>query len=149
MARWTAVEIAEFVSRKRAYGGALAAVLFLVVELISRPPLLADAAAAPTGGIDWWAVYALALLLLVATGGGLFWSRRIRALVNDEGARAHHRAAAVAGYWAVMVVALAVYLVSRWLPLSGRGAAYLIVTPGLVVPLLVFAYLELRSLRNE
>lgn len=148
MARWTAVQIAEFVARKRAYGGALAALLFIVVEVLSRPPLLAGDPVRAAGRIDWWAVYAGLLLLLNGSGGGLLWQRRIRALVNDEVSLAHRRTAAVAGYWTVAVVSLAVYLTAQRLPLTGRGAAYLIVTPAAVVPLLVFAFLEHRSLRH-
>ncbi len=148
MAQWTAVQIAEFVSRKRAYGGALSALLFVAVAIVAHPPLLAGAAPARSG-IDWWAIYAAALLGLVATGGGVLWNRRIRALVNDEVARAHQRTAMVVGYWVAAVAALAIYLASRWLPLSGVGAAYLILTPSVVVPLLVFAYLEHRSLADE
>lgn len=146
MARWTAVEIAEFVARKRAWGGALAAVLFLVVEVLSRPPLLQGEAV--RRGIDWWMIYAVTLLLLVATGGGLLWNRQIRALVNDEVARAQRRAAVVVGYWSVVLTALLVYCATYWFPLSGRGAAWLILTPGVVVPLLVFAWLDFRALRH-
>ena len=147
MAQWTAVEIAEFVSRKRAYGGAVVALLFLVLAILTRPPLLVGVAH-ETRRFDWWLVYAAALLALIASGGGVLWSRRIRALVNDEMSLAHRRTAVVAGYWTAAVAALAVYLADRWLPLSGRGAVYLILTPALVVPLLVFAYLEHRSLTH-
>lgn len=149
MAQWTAVQIAEFVSRKRAYGGAVSAVLFVALAILAHPPLLAGQAPVRTGVIDWWAIYAAALLGLVATGGGLLWNRRIRALVNDEVARAHQRTAMVAGYWVAGFSALAVYVASRWIPFSGRGSAYLILTPSVVVPLLVFAYLEHRSLGDE
>lgn len=145
MAAWTAVQIAEFVSRKRAYGGALAAVYFLAIQWLVRPALVVGGTSPYRGRIDWWAINAVLLVLLVATRGGLFWNRRIRTLVMDELSAVHHRLAIVWGYWTAIVAALVVYAAAGRLPLTGRGAAYLVVTPSVAVPLLVFAVLQYRA----
>jgi hypothetical protein len=145
----TPVEIADQYSRKRAIGVAVAAAVFVAVQVIARPFL--------AGGPDtahyasprvMWAINAVALLLLLATGGGLLNSRRIRSLVNDEVARSNYRTAVVAGYWVAMTTAMALYVLPIFDSLRGREAVFVIVTPSLVVALLVFAALEFRAHRD-
>jgi hypothetical protein len=47
-----------------------------------------------------------------------------------------------------MTVAMGIYLVPSLARLATREALYLVVTPSIVVPLLVFAYLEHRANRD-
>src|ERR671937_2939070 len=105
----TPVEIADRMSRKRAVLVAVAALVFLAAQVVSRPFFGAAGDTAHRAKIDAWAVNAVALLVLLATGGGLLNRRQIRALVNDEVARSNYRTAVVAGYWVAMTTAMALY----------------------------------------
>lgn len=141
------VEVADRYSRKRAVIALVAALVFLGVQVVARPAAFADGVARSTS-IDWWAVNALVLLAVLATGGGLFNSRRIRALVHDEMSRSHLRTALTHGYWVSMGLGLVLYLVPGFHDLTSREAVYVIVTGGVLIPLLTFAYLEHRALRE-
>lgn len=142
------VEIADRYSRKRAFGIAVAAVVFLVIQVLVRPFLSGPPDPGHQTRIDWWAVNALALLLLLATGGGLLNRRQIRALVNDEISRLHYKMAVVAGYWVAMAAAMGLYAVPRFQDITARQAIFVMVTSSIVVALLTFAYLEHRALRE-
>jgi hypothetical protein len=143
------VEIADRFSRVRAGLTAAAAAIFLVVQVISRP-YFTDAVAdtARRGKIDLWAVNAAILLLLLGTGGGLLQSRQVRSLVNDEVARSNYRKSVIAGYWVAMVVAMGLYVASRFYTFAAREAIYAIVSSSLVVALFAFSFLEYRAHRD-
>lgn len=140
------IEVADRTSRKRPAMIAVATVAYALIHVLMRP--LYYARGADPSGIDWWAVNTLLLLVGLATGGALIQSRRIRGLVNDEVSRSHFRTAVSIGYWIAMTAALAIYLVPRLARLATREALYLVVTPSIIVPLLVFAYLEHRANRD-
>ncbi len=65
------VDLADQISRKRAIGVAVAAGVFLLIQVVARPFFLAGADSAHLSRLTMWAINAAALLLLLATGGGL------------------------------------------------------------------------------
>ena len=97
-----------------------------------------------TGFLAWAAV----LLLLLATGGGMMMRRDVRALMHDESTVAHRRSAFAWGYWALILATLGVYGLSFYEPLNPFQAVHLMLTCGIAVPLLRFAWLERRAERG-
>jgi MFS family permease len=143
------VELADRVSRKRATGTAVAAGAFLLIQLIARPFFSSMGSVDARAADVWmWSANAIALLIGLATGGRLAQRREVRALVNDEVSRQHHKTAMMIGYWVAMVTAMALYFIPAARDLNARETVYLIVTPSAGIPLLVFSWLEFRSLRN-
>jgi hypothetical protein len=140
MSHQNPVEIADRLSRRRAFGVAAAALVFLAAQLVSRGPDRVHLA-----GIDLWAVNAAVLLLLFASGGALMYGGRVRSLLNDVVSRSNYRTAVLAGYWTAMGLAMALYVIAGNQPLTARDAVYAIVTGSVVVSLLTFAYLEYRA----
>ena len=141
----TPVEIADRLSRKRALASAIAAAVFLMVQVLTHPFFGVDAQHPRTG---MWAVNAFALLLILATGGGLVYNRQIRQLLHDELSRSHYRTAVIAGYWIAMTVAMGLIVLPVSQGMGAREAVYLIVTPSIPAALLTFAYLEHRAHRD-
>jgi hypothetical protein len=139
------VELADQVSRKRAIAVALAAGVFLVIQVVTRPVFNSEPDTAHLSRLIMWALNAAALLLLLYTGGGLIQKREIRALVNDEVTRANSRTAVSAGYWIAMSIAMGLYALAGYRTMTAREAIYLIVTPSVGIALLVFSWLELRA----
>lgn len=141
------VELADEVSRKRAIAIAIAAGVFLLIQLVARPVFNGpDAASSPA--LVTWAVNAVALLLLLFTGGGLAQKREIRALVNDEVSRSNYKSAVNIGFWLAMTIAMAMYIFAGDPVRTAREAVYLIVTPSVGVALLAFSWLEIRAHRD-
>lgn len=144
------VEMADRMSRKRAILTAAATIIFLGVQLFLRPIFVHAEAATTNNRIDWWAVNAILLmaLLVMRLQGGLFTSREVRALINDDVSRHHHRDGIVAGFWTAMTAAMGIYFVPAFRIFSSRETVYLIVTPGVGAALIRFCYLELRAHRD-
>ena len=141
------VELADEVSRKRAIAIAIAAGVFLLIQLVTRPVFNGpDAASSPARFT--WAINAAALLLLLFTGGGLAQRREIRALVNDEVSRSNYKSAVTIGFWLAMTIAMAMYIFAGDPVRTAREAVYLIVTPSVGVALLAFSWLEIRAHRD-
>jgi hypothetical protein len=140
------IELADRTSRKRPALIAAATIAYALIHVVMRPLLYARGA--DPSGIDWWAINTLLLLAGLATGGALIQSRRVRGLVNDEVSRSHYRTAVSIGYWVAMTVGMGIYLVPRLARLTTRESLFVVVTPSIVVPLLVFAYLEHRANRD-
>lgn len=142
------VEIADKVSRKRALAVAIAAGVFLMIQIVTRPVFNSEPDTAHLSRLIMWALNAAALLLLLYTGGGLMQKREIRALVNDEITRANSRSAVSVGYWIAMSIAMGLYALAGYRNLTAREAIYLIVTPSVGIALLAFSWLELRAHRD-
>lgn len=144
----SAVEIADVLSRKRAWVIAAAAIMFVVAQLLNAP-YFEPRPEMHRLKFDMWALNAT-LLLIGLAGGAVPWmkSREIRTLMNDEVTRAHMRTATVIGFWVSMVTAMGLY----WLPnsesLSAAAAAYVIVTASVAIALLAFAWMEHRAHRD-
>jgi protein-S-isoprenylcysteine O-methyltransferase Ste14 len=143
----TPVEIADEVSRKRSIIFAVAAIAFLLIQVVARPYFLHAGAQVSDVQRTMWAVNAGVLLLCLATGGGLLNSSQIRMLVNDEVSRANYRKAVTAGFWVAMIAALGLYAVNPP-DLTARQAVYLIVTASVAASCLGFAWLEHRAHRD-
>jgi ABC-type microcin C transport system permease subunit YejB len=141
------VEIADRVSRRRAVGVAIAALVFLLVQFVARP-FFGMSGTPTTTRIDMWALNAVVLLLLLGTGGGLLNRTQLRVLVNDEVSRLNYKSSVLAGFWTAMTLAMALYLLPAVAAFTGREAIYLIVTASVVVSLLSFSWLELRAHRD-
>jgi len=134
-------------SRKRALIFAVAAAGFLINYAVLRPFVFTAPSAHGTM-LGAWAINTLLLLAALATGGGLMHRRQLRALVNDEVSHSHYRTALAAGFWTAMVAALGVYVIPAASQYTARDAVYAIVTPSVAIPILVFAFLELRAHRD-
>ena len=140
------IDIADRVSRRRALGVGVAALAFLLIQLVARP--FFPASGPSTTRIDMWALNAVVLLLLLATGGGLFNRTQLRVLVNDEVSRLHYTSSVLGGFWTAMTLAMLLYLLPAFGGFSGREAIYLIVTASVIVSLVTFSWLELRAHRD-
>lgn len=141
----TTVEIADAYARRRPWIFAVAALAFLAIYGVMRPMLAMRTVHA---SVDWWAVNALILLVALATGGGLLNRRPVRQLVNDEVSRGNYQRSIVIAFWVVMALAMGFYLWPKAVSYTARDAIYVVVTAGVSVALLAFAYFERRATRD-
>jgi hypothetical protein len=95
-----------------------------------------------------WVIWAAALLFLLAAGGGLFRGKAIRALMNDDSTLVNRQRAIVAGFWATVLSAFALYAISLFEPVSGRDAIRLLLSAAVGASIIKFGLLEKRSLQN-
>jgi hypothetical protein len=96
-----------------------------------------------------WLVLSVVILAALTTGGGWIYSRKVRQLANDEATRGHRDQAFRAGFVASMGACIALYVFSLFEPLGGREAIHLVMTAGILVCLLWFAFLERRAHRGD
>jgi cation transport ATPase len=138
--------LAEKLTRRRARASIIFAVFFMLSHVGSFG---ADPASRPeTFRLAAWIVWAVVLLLVLATGGGWLRPKSVRNLMNDDSTLDHRRSAQTFGFWMTAAIALALYAVSYFEPLSAREAIRLILTFSIGTALLRFGRLELRSLKN-
>lgn len=145
-------ERAERLQHRRARIMAVEAVLFLGLQVNYFTTAHGDIGE-PLRTVDHvrlsaMVVMSIALLVLIATGGGWSAGREVRAMMNDETTRDHRRRAIVAGYWAVMASVLGIYVLAQIEPVKLIEAIHIALSFGIAVPLLRFAQLERRALRN-
>ena len=98
--------------------------------------------------ISAWLVNALVMLLVLAFGGGLFRSKAVRALVNDETTQVHRGKGYEAGFLAMFAICIVLYFLSLYEPLGGREAIHLILSAGIAAALVRFGMLERRADRG-
>ena len=138
-------DLADRLTRRRARMFPVLALFFVIQQSAywSNPPheRLVDHVR-----IGAWAAMAIAILLVVATGGAWFRKPAVRAMVNDEQARANRDAAMRAGFIVSTVVGIALYILQAALALTAGEAIHLIVSAGLVTLLMRFGMLERRGL---
>jgi hypothetical protein len=144
-----AVELADWVSRRRAVGTGAVALIVLVLQVVIHPVFRSDGWAASGWRFYAWPFNDFLLLLLLLPAAGMIWGRRVRELVNDDIAREHARRAAAAGFWIAMIGALGLYALPVSGGLSAREAIYVVVMPASGIAVLVFAWLESRAHRGE
>ena len=142
------IDAADRLSRKRAIGAAIAALVFVAIQLIAPPFFVDKRESLRDSQALLWLVNALILLALLATGGGLVYNREVRRLLNDEVSRSHYRSAVMCGFWIAMAAAVVLFVVPALAAFTAREAAYLLLTPSIAGALLAFAFLELRSHRD-
>lgn len=136
---------AEQLSRRRARMLPVLIVLFLA----QQATYLTSDSGPPDGParlhIAAWLVLSIVILIILATGGGWIYSRAVRQLANDEGTRVHRDRAFRAGFIASMSACIALYFVAMFEPLTGREAIHVVMTVGILVTLVWFAFLERRA----
>ena len=138
-------EIADRIARRRARMLPVLGIYFLAGQAVFFRQ------AAPSEPIahfklSAWLVWAVVLLLALAFAGGHFRGARIRALVEDEVARANRLRGYAAGFWGGCLAALAMYVVAMFEPVSGREAIHIILTAAVASALIRFGTLERRAL---
>ena len=99
--------------------------------------------------IGAWLVWVLVLLALLETGGGFNYSKKVRALFNDETTRANRQRAYVVGFWTAMGTGIGLYVVAMFEQVTSREAIHLIVTAAIAGALLMFGLLERRAHRDD
>ena len=112
---------------------------FAVFEQAERPLRTVDIVAR-AGYVAW----ACALLMLVATGGGLFRSAEVRAILDDELARAHRADAYRNAFWALIGIALGAYLSTQVVEIPSRLLAHIMLSAGVLVAVATLAFLRRR-----
>jgi hypothetical protein len=139
---------AERVGRRRAGAMTVLAMLFLTQQgvYLSLPDHLVRA-------VDFvrasaWVLLTLAFLAALYTGGSWFERREIRALVDDESARAHRADALALGFLFAMLVGAGLYVAAMFTPLTGRLAIHAMVSAGLCTAMIRFGMLERRAYRG-
>ena len=140
-------EIAERLSRRRARMLPVLGVYFLAGQAMffrhaGEPERIANFK------ISAWLVWAVVLLLAFAFAGGAFRGAKIRALVDDEGARANRARGYAAGFWGGAIAAIALYIVTMFEPVGGREAIHIILTASVASALIRFGTLERRAMRD-
>jgi hypothetical protein len=142
------VETADRLSRRRARLLPVMAILFLSGQAIFALGPDDPAPAVDRAKVAAWLIWALALLFLLAAGGGRFRSRRVRALMDDEGTRAHRAKAYAMGFWLAVGSAVAIYGLTAFDRVMPREALHIVVTAAIAGALLTFGFLEHRAHRD-
>ena len=143
----TDIDQAERLTRRRARGAIVLGIFFLM-SMATSLGVEAPLSRPQTFKLAAWIVWAAALCLLLAFGGG--WLRRanVRALMNDETTRANRQRALVAGYWATVLSAFALYGINQWAPFGTSEAIRLLLSAAVGAATIRFGILEQRSLRG-
>ena len=92
-------------------------------------------------------VWLLMLLVFILFGGGLWRSKSVRAMLNDENTEENRRRAVASGFWAMMAGAALCYAITFYEPVKAREAIHVIITIGVGATLLRFGALERRALK--
>ena len=143
-----ASEIADDLTRRRARFMPVIGILFLAQQV-------ANFSQHPAGQtpdhfkVAAWVVMAIALLLFLVAPAGLFRSRAVKDLMNDETSRAHRAQALETGFIAMITCCIALYAVDQFEPMSGRDAIHLIMSVGIAVAIIRNGMLERRALSGE
>ncbi len=139
------VERAERISRRRARIFPILGIYFIAGQAVFFRHTEASERIAQFK-ISAWLVWAL--VLLVAFAGGHFSGRKVRALVEDDVARANRAKSYETGFWAAAVAAIALYITNMFEPVSGRDAIHLILTALVGAAMIRFGTLERRALKG-
>lgn len=141
------VDRAERISRRRARMFPILGIYFIAGQAVFFQHTEASARVTQFK-ISAWLVWALVLLIAFAFAGGHFQGRKIRALVEDDVARANRAKGYEAGFWAAAVAAIALYITNMFEPVSGRDAIHLILTALVGAAMIRFGTLERRALKE-
>jgi len=141
------VERAERISRRRARIFPILGIYFIAGQAVFFRHTEASERIAQFK-ISAWLVWALVLLVAFAFAGGHFSGRKVRALVEDDVARANRAKSYETGFWAAAVAAIALYITNMFEPVSGRDAIHLILTALVGAAMIRFGTLERRALKG-
>ncbi len=95
-----------------------------------------------------YVLWLVVLLMLLITGGGYIHGRKVREMLADEVTLAHRRSAYMWGYWSLMLTSAGVFVLGVLQPLNLMEIVHTLLSVGVVVPLLRFAWLERQSERG-
>jgi hypothetical protein len=137
----TDIEKVERMSRGRAAVMALAAAV-LVLNVAIQYGHAEYASAGPRGG-SWLVLIGLWTFILW-NGGGLRPTGRIRALLNDELSLQNRGRALALGFYAAIVLALALYVTEWFVPVVAGDALKIVSAGAVSSALLSYAWLEWR-----
>jgi hypothetical protein len=120
--------------------------LFLLQQFayFSRPPA---GRAVDYVRIGAWYLLALTILAALLTGGFWLKSKAVRALMEDDVARANRADALRLGFSLAMAAAIGLYAVSGPGGLTARVVIQIVVSAGLGASMLRFGFLERRAHR--
>ena len=135
---------AERLSRRRARMLPVL-VLLLIAQQASYFTQPGPARAADDPHIAAWLVLSVVILAVLTTGGGWIYASQVRRLANAEATRVLRDHAFRAGFLASMVTCVVLYFASAFEPLGAREAIHFVMTTGIAVALLWFAFLERRA----
>lgn len=138
----TDFEIADRVSRRRARLLPILGLLFVAGQPLYFANSGIEAAQVKTAV---WLAWAILLLLALAFAGGQFRGKAIRALVEDEVARANRLRAYAAGFWAGSAATIALYGFSLLDNLKGRESLHIVLSVAIAAALIRFGMLERRA----
>ena len=141
------IELADRISRRRARIFPVLGVYFIAGQAMFFSHAQESSRIAQFK-ISAWLVWALVLLIAFAFAGGHFQGRKIRALVEDDVARANRAKAYETGFWAAAVAAIALYVINMFEVVTGRDAIHLILTALVGAAMIRFGVLERRSLKD-
>jgi cation transport ATPase len=142
------IETAERLGRRRARVVPVFALVFMSGQAMYLGNAAEPLRAVDTVRIVAWLIWALALLLLLATGGGLFRSRAVRQLMEDETTKEHRRRGIAMGFWATMLSGVVLYLLAVFEDVTAREAIHIMLSFGIGTALVSFAYHERRAMRD-
>ena len=140
-----ASDIADDLTRRRARFMPVIGILFLSQQVanFSQHP----ASQAPDHfKVAAWLCMAVALLLFLIAPAGLFRSRAVKDLMNDEASRAHRSQALETGFIAMITCCIGLYAFDQFEPLAGRDAIHLILSAGIAMAIIRNGMLERRAL---
>lgn len=141
------IERAERKSRQRAIIFYLLTGVLIVNAVIGFLPLPADPdPASPRIVLGFWLVMVM-LVVLNLLPTSRWRSGRIAALLDDESTREHRRDGFTAGFWAAIICAGMLAILTSFHPLPATDVAKIVITAALAAALTCFATLELRAAR--
>ena len=85
-----------------------------------------------------------ALLFLIATGGGAFAGRRVREILDDELATARRARAYRNGFWAMVAIGFAGYVLAQLSAVTALDLAHVSLSGGVIIAALTLAFLGRR-----
>ena len=133
------IDKADELSRNRARMAPFIGLLVLVVPQVALANWDWEA-------VTWWQVAIWLVLVGIAAStlflGGMWFPRDLREIGEDEVTQANRAKAVTRGFLAALFVAMLVFLIAPFEPLSAQRAAHLIVSVGLLCALLSFGIEE-------
>jgi hypothetical protein len=86
--------------------------------------------------------WACALLMLIATGGGWYGNADVRAILDDELARAHRASAYRNAFWTVIAVSLVAYVSTHVIDIPAQVIAHIVLSAGVLVAVGTLVFLR-------